>query len=534
MKPIRTALISVFDKTGVAAFAAELRRFGVEILSTGGTARILRENGVEVTDISDYTGFPEILDGRVKTLHPKVHGGLLALRDNPEHQQALEELGIKPIDMVVVNLYPFEATIQREGVSLEEVIENIDIGGPTMIRSAAKNLADVVVVVRPERYARILEEMEAHQGCVTDELRRALMVEAFQTTAAYDAAISTYFARRFGEAGLPAHLRLTFDKHLDLRYGENPHQEAAFYIAHGLTEPSVAAARQLSGKPLSFNNILDADAALELVKEFSGPAVAVIKHTTPCGVGLDENLPEAYRKAYLGDPVSAFGSIVAANRPIDAATAENIVESYARFGKEAGAAGFYAEVVIAPDFEDAALEILSSRRKWGADLRILKTGPLDQPPDAAQLDLRRVTGGMLAQTRDLTGFERNQLRFVTEKRPTDEQLADLELAWLTAKHVKSNAIVLARGGMVVGVGAGQMSRVDASIIAARKAGERARGAVLASDAFFPFPDAVEYAAEVGVTAVIQPGGSKGDDAVIQAAGRLGLAMVFTGKRHFRH
>ena len=534
MTPIRTALISVFDKTGVAAFASELARFGVRILSTGGTARLLRETGLCVTDISDYTGFPEIMDGRVKTLHPKVHGGLLAIRDNLQHQQAMAELGIEPIDMVVVNLYPFEATVRRPGVSLEEIIENIDIGGPTMIRSAAKNSSDVVVVVRPERYAQIVEEMDAHDGAVSDDLRRQLMLEAFQTTAAYDAAISTYFAGLIEEKGLPSQLRLAFEKHLDLRYGENPHQHAAFYVGHGLTEPSIATARQIHGKALSFNNILDADGALELIKEFRRPTVAVIKHTNPCGVGCDDVLAEACRKAYLGDPVSAFGSVIAANRTLDAVTAENVVEAYARFGKAAGAAGFYAEVVVAPDFDDQALEILTTRKNWGADLRLLKTGPLDAPRDAHELNLRRVTGGLLVQTRDLVGFEPETLECVTDIKPTDAQMADLGLAWIVCKHVKSNAIVLTNNEMVVGVGAGQMSRVDSSIIAARKAGDRAKGAALASDAYFPFPDAVEHAARVGVAAIIQPGGSKGDPDVIAAANRLRLAMVFTGKRHFKH
>jgi len=543
MDPIRTALISVFDKTGVAAFAAELGRFNVRILSTGGTARLLRENGIDVTDISDYTGFPEIMGGRVKTLHPKVHGGLLAIRGNAEHQKAMAELGIDPIDLVAVNLYPFEATIQREGVSLDEVIENIDIGGPSMIRSAAKNVADVVVVVKPERYAHVIEEMQAHDGAVSDDLRRQLMVEAFQTTAAYDATISTYFAGLIEEGGLPSQLRLAFEKHLDLRYGENPHQAAAFYVGRGLSEPSIAAARQIGGRALSFNNILDANAALELIKEFRRPTVAVIKHTNPCGVGSDDDLGRAYRKAYEGDPVSAFGCIIAANRTIDAATAENIAETYARFGKALGAAGFYAEVVIAPDFDDDALEILTTRKKWGADLRLLKTGPLDAADDdepakpardANELDVRRVTGGLLAQQRDLAGFEPDAVRCVTQVTPTDAQMADLELAWIACKHVKSNAIVLAKDEMIVGVGAGQMSRVDSAIIAARKASRRAAGSVLASDAFFPFPDGVERAAEAGVTAIIQPGGSKGDPAVIEAADRLGLAMIFTGTRHFKH
>jgi phosphoribosylaminoimidazolecarboxamide formyltransferase/IMP cyclohydrolase len=534
MRPIKTALISVFDKTGVAALASELKRFDVRILSTGGTARLLRQSGVDVEDISDYTGFPEMMDGRVKTLHPRVHGGLLGLRDNPEHVRAMTEHGILPIDMVVVNLYPFEATIQRPGVQLAEVIENIDIGGPSMLRSAAKNARDVVVVVKPERYAQVVQEMKSSGGGVSEDLRRRLMVEAFQATAAYDTAIAAYFAGLLEEGQLPSQLRLAFDKRQDLRYGENPHQRAAFYVARGCAEPSVATARQVHGKELSFNNILDANGALELVKEFTRPTVAIIKHTNPCGVAVDDRLAEAYRKAYLGDPLSAFGGIIAANRPIDRETAENIADTFARFGKPLGMSGFFAEVILAPDYDAEALKVLTSRKGWGADVRLLKTGPLDAARDAHELDVRRVVGGLLVQSRDLVAFEPEAVQCVTEKRPTEKQSDDLALAWTVAKHVKSNAIVLAQDEMVVGVGAGQMSRVDSAMIAAKKAGERAKGAVLASDAFFPFPDTVEQAAAMGAVAIIQPGGSKGDPEVIAAANRLGLAMLFTGKRHFKH
>jgi len=531
---IKTALISVSDKTGLPAFARRLRALGVKILSTGGTARLLRENGIEVTDVSEYTGFPEILDGRVKTLHPKVHAGLLALRENERHLTQIRELGIETIDMVVVNLYPFEQTIAQPDVGLMEAIENIDIGGPSMIRSAAKNYTHVAVITSPEFYAEVADELERSDCTLSEHTLYRLGLAAFQHTAHYDAAIAGYLGGIGQEPGTHCDmLMLELRKKQELRYGENPHQRAAFYVERSTSEPCIAAARQVAGPELSFNNILDANAALELVKEFERPAAACIKHTNPCGAGTADSIHDAYRKAYLGDPVSAFGCIVALNRPFDTRVAQLVAELRAEI--EGEPAPYFVEVIVAPTIEKDALDLLLGKSKWAERTRFLETGELKgKAADHRCRDMRRVVGGMLVQDRDLRGLDPAALKVATDLKPTREQMADLEFAWLCCKHVKSNAVVLAADGMLVGVGAGQMSRVDATAIAVRKAGERAAGSVLASDAFFPFPDSVAQAAGAGVKAIVQPGGSKGDEAVIAACNRLGVAMVLTGERHFRH
>jgi len=523
---IRRAIVSVSEKMGVADFAKALVSMGVEVLSTGGTAKLLRANGVPVRPIEDFTGFPEMLDGRVKTLHPKVHGGLLNIRDNPEHARQKREHGIEDIDLVAVNLYPFEATVARPGVTLEEAIENIDIGGPTMLRSAAKNWKYVTVVVDCGDYARVIEEMHRLGGATSDELRFELARKVFAHTARYDSMIASWLeeheARARGEEGAPRVLRLELRKVADLRYGENPHQSAALYLHRHAIEASAAAAKQLAGKELSFNNLLDATAALELVKDLSGPAAAIIKHTNPCGAAEAETLAAAYHAAYEADPVSAFGSVVGLNRRVDAPTAEELAHP-----------DRFVEVVIAPAFDDEAVRILTTKPKWGKNVRLLAAGEL-APRDRSEFDFRAITGGFLRQDRDLGLAELDSLKTVTARAPSPEELTGLRFAWVVAKHVKSNAIVIAKGRTTVGVGAGQMSRVDAAFCAARKAGDRAKGAVAASDAFFPFPDGLELLADSGVSAVVQPGGAKNDAAVIAAADRRGMAMVFTGVRHFRH
>ncbi|MEE9200124.1 MAG: bifunctional phosphoribosylaminoimidazolecarboxamide formyltransferase/IMP cyclohydrolase, partial [Candidatus Brocadiales bacterium] len=503
-----------------------LAGLSVEILSSGGTAKLLRKNGLNVKDVSEYTGFPEMMDGRVKTLHPKVHGGLLALRENAVHVRQMKEHGILPIDMVVVNLYPFEKTIAREGVTMAEAIENIDIGGPSIIRSAAKNHRHVAVVVDPGQYGSVMEEMQKNDGRISESKTLELAVQAFRLTSRYDTAISRFLAGDTQDL-FPQKLSIEFFKRQALRYGENPHQDAAFYAdteSEGLAGPCVSRLEQLWGKELSFNNILDLDAALELVKEFDGPGAVVIKHTNPCGAGVAKTLSEAFGKAYSGDPVSAFGSIIALNRPVDTETAEEIAAS-----------GHFVEAVVAPEFDSKATEILKTKRKWGADLRILRSGELGRTQASKPLlDMKRVGGGMLVQTGDLLDEELNGLKCVSAKKPSEKEMRDLRFAWIVAKHVKSNAIVLAKDGAVVGVGAGQMSRVDSVEIAIKKAADRVRGSVMASDAFFPFRDGVDAAAGAGVTAVIQPGGSNKDAEVIGAADEHGVSMVFTGRRHFRH
>ncbi|TRW99675.1 bifunctional phosphoribosylaminoimidazolecarboxamide formyltransferase/IMP cyclohydrolase [Paracoccus sp. M683] len=524
--PLRRALISVSDKTGLIEFARKLDARGIEILSTGGTAKALREAGLTVVDVADVTGFPEMMDGRVKTLHPAVHGGLLALRDNQEHLAAMEAHGIGPIDLLVVNLYPFEETVAK-GAGYDECIENIDIGGPAMIRAAAKNHAFVNVIVDVQDYDSLLAEMDANDDRCSLVFRQRLAQTAYARTAAYDAAVSTWMAGAIGEE-TPRRRAFAGTLAQGLRYGENPHQAAAFYVT-GEARPGVATAKQWQGKELSYNNINDTDAAFELVAEFDpaqGPACAIIKHANPCGVAQGASALEAYRRAYDCDRTSAFGGIVALNQPLDGATAEEIVK-------------IFTEVVIAPDADADAKAIFAAKK----NLRLLTTGGLPDPM-AAGLTFRQVAGGFLVQGRDNGHVAREALKIVSKRQPSDAELADLMFAWTVAKHVKSNAIVYAKDQATVGIGAGQMSRVDSTRIGQRKSQDMAEalglplaltvGSAVASDAFFPFADGIEALAEAGAKAVIQPGGSMRDAEVIEAADRLGLAMVFTGQRHFRH
>ncbi len=519
MKKIARALISVSEKTGVVEFAAGLADLGIEIISTGGTAKLLREKGLKVREVAELTGFPEMLDGRVKTLHPKIHGGILAIRSNPAHQRQVKEHGIEYIDLVAINLYPFEKTAGKPGVELAELIENIDIGGPSMIRSAAKNFEDVAVVVDPADYETILEEARANSGALSSETRARLARKAFAHTAAYDSAIFTELARRAGEGELPAHLFLNFPKITDLRYGENPHQKAALYRDPGTAGHGLAAARQLQGKELSFNNLVDLDAAWQLVGEFSEPATVIIKHTNPCGVATGLTLAESYLRALAVDPVSAFGSVIAFNRKVDGVTAEELAK-------------LFVEAIAAPGYEPQALEILGKKK----NLRLME---MPDPPSATLqgLQLKSISGGLLAQTPDPLGVNETEWKCVTKRQPTEAEKRALLFAWRVVKHVKSNAIVYAREDMLVGIGAGQMSRVDSvrlGAIKARELNHDLKNTVVASDAFFPFPDGVEEAAKAGAMAIVQPGGSIRDDVVIAAADKLGLAMIFTGKRHFLH
>ncbi|MBO6852345.1 MAG: bifunctional phosphoribosylaminoimidazolecarboxamide formyltransferase/IMP cyclohydrolase [Marivivens sp.] len=526
LHPVRRALISVSDKTGLNELATKLAERGVEILSTGGSAKTLRDAGLEVIDVADITGFPEMMDGRVKTLHPMVHGGLLALRDNPQHTDAMNEHGIGPIDLLVVNLYPFEATV-RKGADYNTCIENIDIGGPAMIRAAAKNHAFVNVLVDTQDYAALIAELDKNGGETSLGFRKNLAQIAFARTAAYDAAVSTWMAGAIGE-NTPRRVAFSGQLAQGLRYGENPHQNAAFYT-DGTARPGVATAIQHQGKELSYNNINDTDAAFELVSEFNpndGPACAIIKHANPCGVARGETLLQAYKSAFDCDRTSAFGGIIALNQPLDAETAEEIT-------------GIFTEVVIAPGASEAAREIFAAKK----NLRLLTTDGMPHPA-AALRTYRQVAGGILVQDKDNGSIGETDLKVVTRKAPSDAELADLLFAWKVAKHVKSNAIVYVKDGATVGVGAGQMSRVDSTRIAAQKARDMAdvldlaepltTGSVVASDAFFPFSDGLLAAAEAGATAIIQPGGSMRDDEVIQAADEAGIAMVFTGMRHFRH
>jgi len=530
MQPIvRRALLSVSDKTGIEGFARTLSQMGVELLSTGGTQRALRAAGIPVREVSDYTGFPEMMHGRVKTLHPKVHGALLALREDPEHVAAMQAHGIEGIDLVVVNLYPFEATVARTGVTRAQAIEEIDIGGPSMVRSAAKNHRYVAVVTDPADYGRVLDELQRLEGALGDELRAELAFKAFALTARYDAAISRWLFEQDGErhAGgsrFPSSYCLAGVKELDLRYGENPHQKAAFYRVGGRGEPSVAGAEVLGGKALSYNNLVDLDAALGLAAEFEEPFVCVVKHTNPCGAAAAESIAGALEAAWSGDPVSAFGSVLAFTRPLGLACAEFLV-----------AGNRFVEAIIAPDFEPDALELLTHKPKWGKSVRLLACGAFGPAArDARALEPKPIHGGFLLQERDLAAETPSAFRTVTRAPLAPRQAAELAFANRIAKHVKSNAIVIAGGTTAFGVGAGQMSRVDSVRIAALKAGERARGAVLASDAFFPFPDGVELAIDAGVTAIVQPGGSVRDEEVIAACDARGVAMAFTGARHFRH
>ncbi|MHC4659213.1 MAG: bifunctional phosphoribosylaminoimidazolecarboxamide formyltransferase/IMP cyclohydrolase [Planctomycetota bacterium] len=526
---IKTALISVSEKKGVGDFAKKLSTMGVKIISTGGTAKALSKAGISVVGIESVTGFPEMMDGRVKTLHPKIHGGLLGLRNKAEHAAAMKEHSIEPIDLVCVNLYPFEATIAKTDCTLEEAIENIDIGGPSMLRSAAKNHKFVTVVTSPNQYDKVIEQMENNGGAVSEELRSDFARTAFGLTASYDAAISKYLNSR-GDIKYPEKVSIALKKEASLRYGENPHQNAAFYKLAPSGETSVSSATLLEGgKEISFNNLLDTNAAFELVKEFDEPAAVVVKHLNPCGCAVDEDIIEAYRKAYEGDVISAFGSIIALNRKVAVELAQTIMESYSRFGKARGAGGFFAEVIIAPKFEPDAVEIIRTLKAWGGRVRLMETGPIDRAKiDCGEFDARCIVGGTLLQQ-----------RYPTKARPTKEQLEDLRIAWLTAKHTKSNTIVLVKNRKVLGVGAGQMNRVESGLIAFKHAGDEAKGCAMASDAFFPFPDNVENAAKAGIAAIVQPGGSQKDDEVIAAAdkhgiAKHGIAMVFTGKRHFKH
>ena len=520
MKKIKRALVSTYDKTDLLEMANALVQHGVEILSTGGTARHLREAGIEIIDVSDYTGFPEMLDGRVKTLHPKVHGGLLAQWDNTEHTSQAKNNGIKPIDMVICNLYPFEATVAKPDVTLEEAIENIDIGGPTMIRAAAKNYKHVAVLTNSNQYPQIIADLDVNNGCLSEDRRFELAKTAFIHTAHYDSAISTYLANLETGEEFSDVLTLRFQKADALRYGENPHQRAAFYRTEAAPAACAAWAKQLNGPPLSYNNILDLDAALEIVKDFKTPTCAIIKHNNPCGLATAGNLQDAFLNALECDRTSAFGSIVGLNRKVTIQTANTI--------RDTAKSGVKIEAIIAPSYTEKALRALSRVE----NRRILETGKLFPPQQILQI--RNVTGGVLVQEQDVHSIEKSDLQFVTKRKPTDEELESLFFAWRACKHVKSNCILLAQGTQTVGIGAGQMSRVDAAIIAVRKAGEKAKDAVLASDAFFPFPDGVEIAGEAGIRAIIQPGGSVNDESVIETADAYGIAMVFTGVRHFRH
>jgi len=536
---IRRALISVYNKAGVAEFAKALADRGVEIISSGGTAKAIEASGVKVRYVQEWTGFPEMLGHRVVTLHPKVHGSILALRDDPDHQADIEKYGLEPIDLVCVGLYPFEEAIAKEGCTLADAVEMIDIGGPTMVRAAAKNHKFVTVVTDASQYDGILEEMAANDGAVSFELRQRLAHAAFALTMSYDVAISTYLAEQLGEK-LPERIGFAYRKVQKLRYGENSHQEAAFYVGSDQTETSVATGKLLGGKAISYNNYFDANGAIELVKEFDEPTVAIIKHANPAGCACDEDLVEAYRKSYFGDVNACMGGIVAVNRPVTKALATAITETYQRWGKDAGAGGYFAEIVAAPSFEDGAIEIIQARKGWGPNVRILELGEMNDRRNKDKY-FKYVVGGILVQDRDLLGLNEDQWKVVTKRQPDERELADLRFAWLVCKNVKSNAIVLAKDKALLGAGAGQMSRVNS----ARLAGQIARaygggnvvdtaGCVLASDAFFPFPDSLDWAADVGATAVIEPGGAKKDDDVIARADELGLAMVFTGTRHFNH
>ncbi|HGF6043009.1 bifunctional phosphoribosylaminoimidazolecarboxamide formyltransferase/IMP cyclohydrolase [Enterobacter hormaechei] len=525
-RPVRRALLSVSDKAGIVEFAQALSARGVELLSTGGTARLLAEKGLPVTEVSDYTGFPEMMDGRVKTLHPKVHGGILGRRGQDDG--IMEQHNIAPIDMVVVNLYPFAQTVAREGCSLEDAVENIDIGGPTMVRSAAKNHKDVAIVVKSSDYHAIINEMDANEGSLTLATRFDLAIKAFEHTAAYDSMIANYFGSLVpayhGESKdpsgrFPRTLNLNFIKKQDMRYGENSHQQAAFYIEEEVKEASVATAQQVQGKALSYNNIADTDAALECVKEFSEPACVIVKHANPCGVAISTSILDAYDRAYKTDPTSAFGGIIAFNRELDAETAQAIISRQ------------FVEVIIAPSASEEALKITAAKQ----NVRVLVCGQWAERVPG--LDFKRVNGGLLVQDRDLGMVTEADLRVVTKRQPSEQELRDALFCWKVAKFVKSNAIVYAKENMTIGIGAGQMSRVYSAKIAGIKAGDEGlevKGSAMASDAFFPFRDGIDAAAAVGITCVIQPGGSIRDDEVIAAADEHGIAMIFTDMRHFRH
>lgn len=522
MPRMQRALISVFDKQGIVELARTLTGFGIEILSTGGTARLLSESGLPVVEVSDYTGFPEIMDGRVKTLHPRIHGGLLARRGCDEAVMVAH--GIRVIDLVVVNLYPFEQMVADPRCELASAIEHIDIGGPTMLRAAAKNFAEVTVVVDPGDYPLLVRELQDNRGAVGEPTRRALAAKAFAVSARYDAAITSYLSvlgTTDGRTLFPSTLSLSFNKAQEMRYGENPHQRAAFYIEGKARQGSIAAARQLQGKALSYNNVADADAAVECVKAFAKPTCVIVKHANPCGVASAESLVQAYQRAYQTDPTSAFGGIIAFNRALDRETVDAVI------GRQ------FVEVIIAPQVAEDALSALSRK----ANVRVLACGQWDQEPQVADLDYKRVVGGLLVQERDRGMVSESDLRVVSVRIPNHDEIEDLLFAWKVVKFVKSNAIVYGRQGRTIGIGAGQMSRIESARIAvlkARQAGFDTDGAVMASDAFFPFRDGIDAAAEAGIAAIIQPGGSMRDDEVIAAANEYRMAMVFTGMRHFRH
>ncbi len=521
---INRALISVSDKDGVLEFAKALHEKGVEILSTGGTSKLLKENNIPVKDVSEETGFPEIMNGRVKTLHPKIHGGLLAVRDNETHQEAMAENGIRDIDLLVVNLYPFAQTVES-GADFDTCIENIDIGGPAMIRAASKNHAFVTVITDPQDYNRVLEEMTQHDGSVSHELRRRLAANAYALTATYDSNIASWFSRQIDRESYPRRISFSGTLQQELRYGENPHQKAALYLDTS-KRPGVATASQIQGKELSYNNLNDTDAAFELVAEFEQPAIAIIKHANPCGVCVGETPLEAYRHALACDPVSAFGGIIALNKTLDEETAAEIIK-------------VFSEVIIAPSVSASALEVLKSKK----NLRVLTTGALPKPGQA-RAAVKSIAGGLLVQDADNGVITEQDLKIVTDREPTDEEMQDMLFAFKVCKHVKSNAIVYAKNNATVGIGAGQMSRVDSATIAVKKSLDAAKeqgfidpltkGSVAASDAFFPFADGLITIAEAGATAIIQPGGSMRDEEVIAAANERGIAMAFTGMRHFKH
>jgi phosphoribosylaminoimidazolecarboxamide formyltransferase/IMP cyclohydrolase len=513
---MKRALISVSDKTGIVEFATKLKLMEFEILSTGGTAKHLSENGIAVRSVSDFTGFPEMLDGRVKTLHPKIHGGLLGRRDRPDHLDQMKEHNIEPIDLVAVNLYPFEATISKTDCTLEEAIENIDIGGPAMLRSAAKNYAGVIVIVDPDDYNRVLREMEENNGEVFLKTRHALAAKVFAHTARYDGMIANYLSREGHAPQFPEALSLHYEKVTELRYGENPHQRGAFYRDPTSKEPSVSNSTIHQGKAMSFNNYLDTNSALELAKEFEDPVAVVIKHNNPCGVATAQELREAYVQARDCDPVSAFGGVLAFNRPVDEATAKEIVSTF-------------VEVVIAPGYNPGVLDIFKAKE----NIRVLEVEIWGQDR-SPEKDLKKLIGGLIYQDRDLGSVDLRKLDVVTKRKPTEDELQAMAFAWKVAKHVKSNAIILTRADRTVGIGAGQMSRVDSTRLAISKALSETKGCALASDAFFPFRDGIDEAAKSGATAIIQPGGSVKDDEVIAAANEYDMAMVFTKMRHFRH
>lgn len=514
----KRAVLSVSDKSGVTEFAKELEALGYEVVSTGGTAKAIREAGVKVTGVSDITGFPECLDGRVKTLHPMIHAGILAMRSNPEHMKQIEKLGVTPIDIVAINLYPFKQTILKDNVTLEEAIENIDIGGPTMIRAAAKNWQDVAVIVDPADYAVVVSELRS-KGEVSKETKFRLACKVFEHTAQYDALIFNYLRKQRGEEQFPEELTVTFEKVQEMRYGENPHQKAAFYKEIGNADNTIAAAKQLHGKELSYNNIGDANGALDVIKEFGFdvPCAVAVKHANPCGVATGKDIYEAYVRAYESDPVSIFGGIVALNREVDEKTAQEMAK-------------IFLEIIIAPSFSAEAIEILEKKK----NIRLLELPNIAKANTEGTLDMKKVVGGLLVQNLDTKLLNEADIKCVTKRKPTEKEIEDLKFVWKVVKHTKSNAIALAKDNRTVGVGPGQTNRITALELAIKYGGDKVKGSVMGSDAFFPFSDCVEAAQKAGITAIIQPGGSIRDEDSIKAADEAGIAMLFTGMRHFKH